>query len=47
MKKLELEEEAAEDSEIGVYMQFMRLLKHYEMVPMTSKSIVFNTTLQV
>ncbi|XP_054361123.1 5'-AMP-activated protein kinase subunit gamma-2 isoform X3 [Mirounga angustirostris] len=46
LEKLELEEEA-EDSESGVYMRFMRSHKCYDIVPTSSKLVVFDTTLQV
>ncbi|XP_053782682.1 5'-AMP-activated protein kinase subunit gamma-2 isoform X2 [Desmodus rotundus] len=45
LEKLELEEE--EDSESGVYMRFMRSHKCYDIVPTSSKLVVFDTTLQV
>ncbi|KAF0886860.1 AAKG2 kinase, partial [Crocuta crocuta] len=38
---------AAEDSESGVYMRFMRSHKCYDIVPTSSKLVVFDTTLQV
>ncbi|XP_069318082.1 5'-AMP-activated protein kinase subunit gamma-2 isoform X7 [Eulemur rufifrons] len=47
LEKLEFEEEAAEDSESGVYMRFMRSHKCYDIVPTSSKLVVFDTTLQV
>uniref|UniRef100_A0A667GMS3 Protein kinase AMP-activated non-catalytic subunit gamma 2 n=1 Tax=Lynx canadensis TaxID=61383 RepID=A0A667GMS3_LYNCA len=47
LEKFELEEEAAEDSESGVYMRFMRSHKCYDIVPTSSKLVVFDTTLQV
>ncbi|EFB15430.1 hypothetical protein PANDA_003533, partial [Ailuropoda melanoleuca] len=37
----------AEDSESGVYMRFMRSHKCYDIVPTSSKLVVFDTTLQV
>ncbi|XP_058579735.1 5'-AMP-activated protein kinase subunit gamma-2 isoform X6 [Neofelis nebulosa] len=46
LEKFELEEEA-EDSESGVYMRFMRSHKCYDIVPTSSKLVVFDTTLQV
>ncbi|XP_008845472.1 5'-AMP-activated protein kinase subunit gamma-2 isoform X1 [Nannospalax galili] len=46
LEKLEFEEEA-EDSESGVYMRFMRSHKCYDIVPTSSKLVVFDTTLQV
>ncbi|XP_075406327.1 5'-AMP-activated protein kinase subunit gamma-2 isoform X2 [Tenrec ecaudatus] len=44
LEKLEFEEE---DSESGVYMRFMRSHKCYDIVPTSSKLVVFDTTLQV
>lgn len=38
---------SAEDSESGVYMRFMRSHKCYDIVPTSSKLVVFDTTLQV
>ncbi|KAM5188514.1 5'-AMP-activated protein kinase subunit gamma-2 isoform 5-T5 [Callospermophilus lateralis] len=46
LEKLEFEEEV-EDSESGVYMRFMRSHKCYDIVPTSSKLVVFDTTLQV
>ncbi|CAK6434204.1 unnamed protein product [Pipistrellus nathusii] len=46
LEKLELDEDA-EDSESGVYMRFMRSHKCYDIVPTSSKLVVFDTTLQV
>ncbi|XP_073916449.1 5'-AMP-activated protein kinase subunit gamma-2 isoform X3 [Castor canadensis] len=46
LEKLEFEEEA-EDSESGVYMRFMRSHKCYDIVPTSSKLVVFDTTLQL
>ncbi|XP_036755585.1 5'-AMP-activated protein kinase subunit gamma-2 isoform X4 [Manis pentadactyla] len=46
LEKFDLEEEA-EDSESGVYMRFMRSHKCYDIVPTSSKLVVFDTTLQV
>ncbi|XP_037371932.2 5'-AMP-activated protein kinase subunit gamma-2 isoform X2 [Talpa occidentalis] len=45
LEKFELEED--EDSESGVYMRFMRSHKCYDIVPTSSKLVVFDTTLQV
>ncbi|XP_033049490.1 5'-AMP-activated protein kinase subunit gamma-2 isoform X4 [Trachypithecus francoisi] len=45
LEKLEFEDE--EDSESGVYMRFMRSHKCYDIVPTSSKLVVFDTTLQV
>ncbi|PNI28162.1 PRKAG2 isoform 11, partial [Pan troglodytes] len=47
LEKLEFEDEAVEDSESGVYMRFMRSHKCYDIVPTSSKLVVFDTTLQV
>ncbi|KAM6215862.1 5'-AMP-activated protein kinase subunit gamma-2 [Rhynchocyon petersi] len=47
LEKLEFEEEAVEDSESCVYMRFMRSHKCYDIVPTSSKLVVFDTTLQV
>ncbi|XP_028630479.1 5'-AMP-activated protein kinase subunit gamma-2 isoform X2 [Grammomys surdaster] len=44
LEKLEFQEE---DSESGVYMRFMRSHKCYDIVPTSSKLVVFDTTLQV
>ncbi|XP_008572259.1 PREDICTED: 5'-AMP-activated protein kinase subunit gamma-2 isoform X2 [Galeopterus variegatus] len=46
LEKLEFDEEV-EDSESGVYMRFMRSHKCYDIVPTSSKLVVFDTTLQV
>ncbi|XP_036755586.1 5'-AMP-activated protein kinase subunit gamma-2 isoform X5 [Manis pentadactyla] len=46
LEKFDLEEEA-EDSESGVYMRFMRSHKCYDIVPTSSKLVVFDTTLQM
>ncbi|XP_054987249.1 5'-AMP-activated protein kinase subunit gamma-2 isoform X2 [Sorex araneus] len=45
LEKLDAEE--AEDSESGVYMRFMRSHRCYDIVPTSSKLVVFDTTLQV
>ncbi|XP_069853216.1 5'-AMP-activated protein kinase subunit gamma-2 isoform X2 [Dipodomys merriami] len=45
LEKLEFDEE--EDSESGVYMRFMKSHKCYDIVPTSSKLVVFDTTLQV
>ncbi|XP_073094294.1 5'-AMP-activated protein kinase subunit gamma-2 isoform X7 [Manis javanica] len=45
LEKFDLEEE--EDSESGVYMRFMRSHKCYDIVPTSSKLVVFDTTLQM
>ncbi|XP_057586678.1 5'-AMP-activated protein kinase subunit gamma-2 isoform X5 [Hippopotamus amphibius kiboko] len=46
LEKFEVEDDA-EDSESGVYMRFMRSHKCYDIVPTSSKLVVFDTTLQV
>ncbi|XP_012882668.1 PREDICTED: 5'-AMP-activated protein kinase subunit gamma-2 [Dipodomys ordii] len=43
----EFPREQTEDSESGVYMRFMRSHKCYDIVPTSSKLVVFDTTLQV
>ncbi|EHB11110.1 5'-AMP-activated protein kinase subunit gamma-2 [Heterocephalus glaber] len=45
LEKLVFKEE--EDSESGVYMRFMRSHKCYDIVPTSSKLVIFDTTLQV
>ncbi|XP_057586675.1 5'-AMP-activated protein kinase subunit gamma-2 isoform X2 [Hippopotamus amphibius kiboko] len=45
LEKFEVEDD--EDSESGVYMRFMRSHKCYDIVPTSSKLVVFDTTLQV
>ncbi|CDQ63292.1 unnamed protein product [Oncorhynchus mykiss] len=47
LKKLELEDEAVEESERDIYMRFMKSHKCYDIVPTSSKLVVFDTTLQV
>ncbi|KAJ7322146.1 hypothetical protein JRQ81_018433 [Phrynocephalus forsythii] len=47
LEKLELEEEAVGESESDIYMRFMRSHKCYDIVPTSSKLVVFDTTLQV
>ncbi|XP_075778923.1 5'-AMP-activated protein kinase subunit gamma-2 isoform X4 [Pelodiscus sinensis] len=47
LEKLELEDEAAEESESDIYMRFMKSNKCYDIVPTSSKLVVFDTTLQV
>ncbi|KTG39423.1 hypothetical protein cypCar_00044805 [Cyprinus carpio] len=46
-EKLDLEDEAVEQSESDIYMRFMKLHKCYDIVPTSSKLVVFDTTLQV
>jgi len=38
---------AVEQSESDIYMRFMKLHKCYDIVPTSSKLVVFDTTLQV
>ncbi|KAK9953166.1 hypothetical protein ABG768_017184 [Culter alburnus] len=47
LEKLDLEDEAVEQSESDIYMRFMKLHKCYDIVPTSSKLVVFDTTLQV
>ncbi|KAM9553697.1 5'-AMP-activated protein kinase subunit gamma-1-like isoform 5-T5 [Salvelinus alpinus] len=47
LKKLDLEDEAVEESERDIYMRFMKSHKCYDIVPTSSKLVVFDTTLQV
>ncbi|KYO46960.1 5'-AMP-activated protein kinase subunit gamma-2 isoform X2 [Alligator mississippiensis] len=47
LEKLELDEEALEESESDIYVRFMRSHKCYDIVPTSSKLVVFDTTLQV
>uniref|UniRef100_A0A8C4SZE8 Protein kinase, AMP-activated, gamma 2 non-catalytic subunit a n=1 Tax=Erpetoichthys calabaricus TaxID=27687 RepID=A0A8C4SZE8_ERPCA len=47
LEKLELEDEVAEESESDIYMRFMKSHKCYDIVPTSSKLVVFDTTLQV
>ncbi|XP_029102267.1 5'-AMP-activated protein kinase subunit gamma-2-like isoform X6 [Scleropages formosus] len=47
LEKLDLEEEAVEESESDIYMRFMKSHKCYDIVPTSSKLVVFDTTLQV
>ncbi|XP_063777919.1 5'-AMP-activated protein kinase subunit gamma-2 isoform X2 [Pseudophryne corroboree] len=47
LEKLELEDEAVEESESDIYMRFMKSHKCYDIVPTSSKIVVFDTTLQV
>ncbi|XP_028933998.1 5'-AMP-activated protein kinase subunit gamma-2 isoform X8 [Ornithorhynchus anatinus] len=46
LEKFELEDEE-EESESDIYMRFMRSHKCYDIVPTSSKLVVFDTTLQV
>ncbi|OCT75479.1 hypothetical protein XELAEV_18030658mg [Xenopus laevis] len=47
LDKLELEDEAVEESESDIYTRFMKSHKCYDIVPTSSKLVVFDTTLQV
>ncbi|XP_055037438.2 5'-AMP-activated protein kinase subunit gamma-2a isoform X2 [Misgurnus anguillicaudatus] len=47
LEKLDLEDEAVEQSESDIYMRFMKSHKCYDIVPTSSKLVVFDTTLQV
>uniref|UniRef100_A0A3P8YNQ5 CBS domain-containing protein n=1 Tax=Esox lucius TaxID=8010 RepID=A0A3P8YNQ5_ESOLU len=47
LEKLDLEDEAVEESESDIYMRFMKSHKCYDIVPTSSKLVVFDTTLQV
>ncbi|XP_041717780.1 5'-AMP-activated protein kinase subunit gamma-2a isoform X4 [Coregonus clupeaformis] len=47
LDKLDLEDEAVEESESDIYMRFMKSHKCYDIVPTSSKLVVFDTTLQV
>uniref|UniRef100_A0A3B3TES3 Protein kinase, AMP-activated, gamma 2 non-catalytic subunit a n=1 Tax=Paramormyrops kingsleyae TaxID=1676925 RepID=A0A3B3TES3_9TELE len=46
LEKLELEDEAVEESDSDIYMRFMKSHKCYDIVPTSSKLVVFDTTLQ-
>ncbi|XP_068073202.1 5'-AMP-activated protein kinase subunit gamma-2a isoform X3 [Danio rerio] len=47
LEKLDIEDEAVEHSESDIYMRFMKSHKCYDIVPTSSKLVVFDTTLQV
>uniref|UniRef100_A0A8C5Q7T3 GTP-binding protein Rheb n=1 Tax=Leptobrachium leishanense TaxID=445787 RepID=A0A8C5Q7T3_9ANUR len=47
LEKLELEDEVVAESESDFYMRFMKSHKCYDIVPTSSKLVVFDTTLQV
>ncbi|KAJ8337049.1 hypothetical protein SKAU_G00382690 [Synaphobranchus kaupii] len=47
LEKLELDTEAAEEPESDIYMRFMKSHKCYDIVPTSSKLVVFDTALQV
>ncbi|XP_050994290.1 5'-AMP-activated protein kinase subunit gamma-2 isoform X4 [Labeo rohita] len=47
LEKLELDNEAAEEPDSNIYMRFMKSHKCYDLIPTSSKLVVFDTTLQV
>ncbi|KAM9436883.1 5'-AMP-activated protein kinase subunit gamma-2a isoform 1-T1 [Clarias gariepinus] len=47
LEKLDLEDEVVEESDSDIYMRFMKSHKCYDIVPTSSKLVVFDTTLQV
>ncbi|XP_063062984.1 5'-AMP-activated protein kinase subunit gamma-1-like isoform X2 [Engraulis encrasicolus] len=47
LEKLDLEDEVVEESESDIYTRFMKSHKCYDIVPTSSKLVVFDTTLQV
>ncbi|XP_076868338.1 5'-AMP-activated protein kinase subunit gamma-2a isoform X2 [Brachyhypopomus gauderio] len=47
LEKLDVEDEVVEESESDIYMRFMKSHKCYDIVPTSSKLVVFDTTLQV
>ncbi|KAI7809376.1 5'-AMP-activated protein kinase subunit gamma-1 isoform X2 [Triplophysa rosa] len=47
LEKLELYDEAAEEPDSDIYMRFMKSHKCYDLIPTSSKLVVFDTTLQV
>uniref|UniRef100_A0A8C2KIS1 Protein kinase, AMP-activated, gamma 2 non-catalytic subunit b n=1 Tax=Cyprinus carpio TaxID=7962 RepID=A0A8C2KIS1_CYPCA len=47
LEKLELDNEAAEEPDSDIYMHFMKSHKCYDLIPTSSKLVVFDTTLQV
>lgn len=47
LEKLELDNEAAEEPDSDIYMHFMMSHKCYDLIPTSSKLVVFDTTLQV
>ncbi|KAK7158867.1 hypothetical protein R3I94_005258 [Phoxinus phoxinus] len=47
LEKLELDDEAAEEPDSDIYMRFMKSHKCYDLVPTSSKLVVFDTTLEV
>ncbi|XP_046733561.1 5'-AMP-activated protein kinase subunit gamma-2a isoform X2 [Silurus meridionalis] len=47
LEKLDHDDEVVEESESDIYMHFMKSHKCYDIVPTSSKLVVFDTTLQV
>ncbi|XP_026062722.1 5'-AMP-activated protein kinase subunit gamma-1 isoform X1 [Carassius auratus] len=47
LEKLELDNEAAEEPGNDIYMRFMKSHKCYDLIPTSSKLVVFDTSLQV
>ncbi|XP_062377957.1 5'-AMP-activated protein kinase subunit gamma-2a isoform X3 [Sardina pilchardus] len=47
LEKLDLEDDVVEESESDIYTRFMKSHKCYDIVPTSSKLVVFDTTLQV
>ncbi|XP_073705572.1 5'-AMP-activated protein kinase subunit gamma-2 [Garra rufa] len=47
LEKLELDNEAAEEPDSNIYMHFMKSHKCYDLIPTSSKLVVFDTTLQL
>ncbi|XP_035381815.1 5'-AMP-activated protein kinase subunit gamma-2a isoform X3 [Electrophorus electricus] len=47
LEKLDIDDEVVEESESDIYMRFMKSHKCYDIVPTSSKLVVFDTTLQV
>ncbi|XP_041966299.1 5'-AMP-activated protein kinase subunit gamma-1-like isoform X2 [Alosa sapidissima] len=47
LEKLEIEDEVSEEPENDMYMHFMKSHKCYDLIPTSSKLVVFDTSLQV
>ncbi|TRY53971.1 hypothetical protein DNTS_029811 [Danionella cerebrum] len=47
LDKLELDDEAVEEPDSDIYMRFMKSHKCYDLIPTSSKLVVFDTALQV
>ncbi|XP_076829260.1 5'-AMP-activated protein kinase subunit gamma-1-like isoform X2 [Brachyhypopomus gauderio] len=47
LEKLELSDEASKEPDCDIYMRFMKSQKCYDLIPTSSKLVVFDTTLQV